>query len=264
MKNTNKYHNGNSVYYYDSDGEMRYGIIFSMREYKGMAEVMVSTKMGLKSEIELSKLWPTEKDCIAAKRDELMESITDVKDLVGLMLKHGKWEGLGEVIKDVAEIKLEELNGKDIKLPDPFKPHEVWVTEEWKHKLPSQLEKHIDNGGSIYMISAPKDGFCELSSEINGEYEAYANMKYVAQEVSLTENGLKWLPKDMRMRYMEGDPLYMVGESQNGMVTVAAIPALHGNLQWMILTEDAKVKDHEQDFADAVVNIQTPDDAMEQ
>lgn len=110
MENNNKYRNGDRVYYYDSFGEMQYGQIYSMREYRGTADVMRSNQMYHRSEVELKKLWPTEKDCIAAKRDELMESVTDMKDLVDLMLKHGKWEGIGEVVKDVAERKMEDLD----------------------------------------------------------------------------------------------------------------------------------------------------------
>lgn len=111
MENNNKYHNGSSVYWYDSYDNLRYGKIYSINEHNGTAEVMRydDMKVHLGVNVELFKLWPTKQDCIEAKRNELMESVTDVRSLLELMLEHGKWEGLGEVVKDVAEAKMDDL-----------------------------------------------------------------------------------------------------------------------------------------------------------
>lgn len=122
IENNNKYNVGDKVWWFDSWGNLRWGVIYEIKEY--MAAIHENGRTGIQTGARLSECWPTKKDCIDAdkrrselRKDMYRKSIKDVRDLVQFMYTHDvSGEDCDYDAETVAKEKALELLGLELKL----------------------------------------------------------------------------------------------------------------------------------------------------
>ncbi len=82
-------------------------------------------------------------------------------------------------------------NGKPVEVEpqqSEFKAREVLIAED--APLPDFMREHFNNGGKLYMVEEPRNDKAFVSTSENriGALCAHIDMKYVIQEVRVSEN----------------------------------------------------------------------------
>lgn len=120
IQNNNEYKVGDKVWWFDSNGNMKWGIIYDINTDNNNEPFACIHESGIFSRVigaKLFKCWPSQKACkeaerrrSAAQKAEYKESIKNLEDLAKFMFKH-QVTGIGRDLdaEAAAKERMEEL-----------------------------------------------------------------------------------------------------------------------------------------------------------
>lgn len=120
IENKNSFKIGDKVWWFDSWGTLRWGIIYKIQD--NMAAIYENGRKGANTGSRLDNCWPSKDGCLEAERQraelqvaEYKESIRDVKDLVKFLFEHDvNGEDRDYDARRAAKERAKELLGFDI------------------------------------------------------------------------------------------------------------------------------------------------------